>query len=699
MKSTFYLIIFSLSLVLSTFNNAYAQAPSWIWANRIGATDLDYGNFIKTDDSANVYTTGVYSGTVDFDPGLGTFILTSSGFYDIFISKLDVSGNFIWAKSIGGVNGFGEAYSLAVDSTGDGNILITGYFFGEIDCDPGPGIFNLTSVNGGFITFIVKLTRDGNLVWAKMIGGTVDNNFGTTINTDATGNVYAGGYFAGTADFDPGPGTNIQSSAGYFDAFVEKLDSAGNFIWVKTFGGMVDDKITSIAISTSGHLYITGSFMDVVDFDPGPGVANLTSAGNDDIFISKLHANGNFIWAKKMGDGNLDGGTSIAIDGNENIYTTGYFGDTPDFNPGTGTAYLTSSGFEDVFISKLDSAGNFLLAKAIGGPDNGDFSTSIGIDASGNIYSYGYFFSSNVDCDPGSGVYYLNNTAPNYSDVFISKFNPTGNLVWAIKLIGAENEYGQSMTVNAAGDLLATGYFFSPVLTIDSINLTNANAGSADLFITKLSSCNTASLITATSCGSYTSPSGNYTWTSSGSYIDILANATGCDSIITINLTIILVDTSVTQSGNSLLANAAGSSYQWLDCNNGFALINGATNQTFLPATTGYYAVAITQNGCTDTSFCHAVTGVGMNETPDENSLTVFPNPANDLLLISYPLSAGKAAITTITDITGKMIYIKKESNTHQIVVNTSDFANGVYLVQIQTAEFSAAKKVIIIEQ
>ena len=143
-----------LALLLVVITGITVKAQNFEWAKSMGGGNPDWGNSVAVDASGNVYTTGFFDGTVDFDPGAGTFNLTSAVGYDIFISKLDASGNFVWAKSIGGVNDdWGN--SIAVDASG--NVYTTGWFMNTADFDPGPGTFNLTTVGSEDI-FICKLS-------------------------------------------------------------------------------------------------------------------------------------------------------------------------------------------------------------------------------------------------------------------------------------------------------------------------------------------------------------------------------------------------------------------------------------------------------------------------------------------------------------------------------------------------------------
>lgn len=326
---------------------------NFVWAKSMGGTGTEFGNGLVLDSSSNVYTTGSFQDIADFDPSANILNLVSAGATDIFLSKLDRNGNFVWAKSMNGTNGeFGV--SIGVDSSD--NIYTTGLFFGTVDFDPDAGTFELISAGLGDI-FVSKLNSNGNLVWAKSMGGSFDDQ-GIGIAIDSSGNVYTTGYFIVNADFDPGAGTFNLTSAGPANIFVSKLDNSGNFVWAKSIGGTSDGFGLSIAVDSSRNVYTTGYFQDTTDFDPGAGVTNLTTSGLADIFISKLDINGDFVWAKTIGGIGYDFGIGITMDTNDNLYTTGSFEETADFDPGPTTANLTSTGGGDIFITKLEGNSN-----------------------------------------------------------------------------------------------------------------------------------------------------------------------------------------------------------------------------------------------------------------------------------------------------------------------------------------------------
>lgn len=230
-----------------------------------------------------------------------------------------------------------------------GNVYTTGLFTGTADLDPGTGIANLIGTVGDS-TFVSKLDASGNFIWAKGIGGTSNG-----ISVDGSGNVYITGSFLSTTDFDPGTGTTSLTSAGGRDIFISKLDAGGNFAWAKRIGGSLDDQATGISVDSSGNIVTTGVFTGTVDFDPGTDTTNLVGTGGNDIFVSKLDTNGNSVWAKRLGGTGDDQAAGISVDSSGNVYTTGFFDRTADFDPGAGTMNLTIVGLSsDVFVSKLE---------------------------------------------------------------------------------------------------------------------------------------------------------------------------------------------------------------------------------------------------------------------------------------------------------------------------------------------------------
>ncbi|HEX5001696.1 MAG TPA: SBBP repeat-containing protein [Bacteroidia bacterium] len=461
--------------------NSVSKAQYFAWAKQIGGFFPDAVTSFAIAANGDIYLTGEFRGTVDFDPGPGINNLTAYGNTDMFILRLDASGNFIWVKQIGGLaNEKPQAIALDLSS----NVYTTGYIWDTTDFDPGPGIYNLPG--GGFIS---KLDSTGTFVWAMQFGLPLSTE-GVSIVADEFNTVYTTGIFNGTIDLDPGPGVVNLTSAGSDDVFVSKIDAAGNFVWAKQFSGITDEIGTAIAIDHVGNVYTSGYFRsDSTDFDPGPGVYYLNSLTSDyDIFISKLDSSGNFVWAKSMGGKYNDVCYSIALDNNGAVYTSGYFLDTADFDPGIGVYNLISGGFSDVFITKLDSNGNFIWAKQMSGPGAAATNCLI-IDSAANIYTTGYMAGGFTDFDPGPGNFNLNPVGN--SDAFISKLDSSGNFLWAGALSGnATSEiFTEQIAMGLNSEIYIAGGFryiidFDPGAGI--FNMTPLGNYPTDGFILKL---------------------------------------------------------------------------------------------------------------------------------------------------------------------------------------------------------------------
>lgn len=455
-----------------------AQTVSFDWAKKMGSTTNDYAYSVAVDSVGNVYTTGFFQGTVDFDPGAGTYNLTSAGLSDMFVTKLDSMGNFVWAKRVGGA---ASDYGFALTLDKQANVFIAGYFKGQADFDPSTaGTFNLTPV-GSFDVFITKLDAAGNFVWAKQFGGASDE-LCYTIHVDAMGNIFTCGYFNSATDFDPSVNTNNLTPSGSFDIFISKLNANGDYVWAKQFGGSNYDIGRYITTDLNGNIYVSGYFNGTCDFDPSANTANLISAGLDDIFIAKLDSTGNYLWAKQFGGTSSDFMSSLVVDELGNTYTTGYFNTTAVFDSTTTT--LVSNGQDDIFICKMDAAGNLVWVKQIGGASF-DEAKSICMDSQHNLYITGSF-NQTTDFDPNNGISTL--TSAGGDDVFVCKLDTAGNFIWVKQIGGSSNDYAYSIKVNAENNIYTAGFFqgtcdFDPSVA----SSTMTSAGGPDAFIHKMS--------------------------------------------------------------------------------------------------------------------------------------------------------------------------------------------------------------------
>jgi hypothetical protein len=252
---------------------------TFIAAVGIGDSLLDNGVGIAVDGAGGVAVTGNFQASPDFDPGPGSFVMTSSGGDDIFLLKLDPFMSFVWAKSYG--DSLADIGST-VDIDSSGNIYSGGLFHGAVDFGGGAHVAPGTAYDG----YVQKVDPSGNWIWSKNMGGD-GTDVVNALSLYGENDVYLTGWFNDTADLDPGGGTAEFISNGLADIFLEKLNSDGDLDWVWTFGSDTTDFGFSAAAG-GGIVSLAGSFRGTLDADPGSGVSNLSCAGSDDGFIEKL---------------------------------------------------------------------------------------------------------------------------------------------------------------------------------------------------------------------------------------------------------------------------------------------------------------------------------------------------------------------------------------------------------------------------
>jgi|LauGreSuBDMM15SN_2_FD.fasta_scaffold02887_2 uncharacterized protein (TIGR02145 family) len=378
------------------------------WAKAIGGTGADVGYGIAIDSNSNVYVTGQFVGTAYFyQPTAISYLTSQNGSNDIFLAKYDTSGNLVWANGIGGPT-VDAGFQIAVDASN--NVYLTGY----------------TTLSGNTNVFIKKCDANGAPAWYKTMGGTLAD-YGQGIAVDASNNVYITGSFQGTADFDPSASTANLTSAGGQDIFMAKYNASGDYVWAKSIGGNASfgDIGLGIAVDAISNVYITGNFSGTVDFDPSAATANLPGDLSQNIFMAKFNASGNYIWAKAIGSDRNDIGSGIALDAISNVYLTGVFAGTVDFDPSEAVANLTSASFKDhIFMAKYNTSGNYVWAKSMGANSvYGASGNGLAVDTSNNVYITGDF-SVTVDFDPSVAT--ANLIAVGQSDLFLAKYSQSG---------------------------------------------------------------------------------------------------------------------------------------------------------------------------------------------------------------------------------------------------------------------------------
>jgi len=672
-----------------------ANAQTVDWAKGMGGNSSDYGYSTTVDDSGNVYVTGYFfSPTAEFNPGgSGGMLTRKAGGYDVFLAKYDAAGGLRWARSMGG-NGINGDYGFGVAVDKSGNVYITGMYTSDTaDFNPGGSGGKLMNAGGGaHDAFLAKYDAGGGFLWAKSFGGG-SNDEGYGVAVDGSGNVYVTGYFnSGTVDFNPGSTGGMLTTMGTEDVFLAKYDAGGNYLWAKNMGGTGADLGYSVAVDGSDNVYVTGYFISgSANFDPGGtgGAGTLTTAGSNDAFLAKYDASGGFLWAKNIGGNSVEWSYDVAVDGSDNVYVTGYsVSATVDFDPGGSGGVVNAAGTaEDVFLAKYDAGGNYLWAKSMGG-DEGDVGRSVAVDGRGNVYVTGKFSSATAEFDPGGSGGTLTNASPgggkggNTADLFLAKYDSSGNYIWAKAVGGSDEEEGWGNAVDGSGHVYMTGYFSSATVDFDpggsGVTLNNNAGGSGDVFAVRYACSDTSSSSIAVTlhCGeSYTL--GDSAYTVSGTYAYAFPNITGCDSTIILDLTVIpLIKPIVNVDEYTLGVPGDYATYQWIKDN---TAIPGATDSTYVVTATGngnYWVVVTNGYGCSDTSDVYPVTNVSVGDIHvAPGQVRLYPNPAGAVVYISSPVKVN----VRITDMAGRLI--KEQADA--VSVPVAELRQGVYLMHV----------------
>jgi len=316
--------------------------------------------------------------------------------------------------------------------------------------------------------------------WGRNFGGTADESV-RAMTVDEAGNSYLTGYFTESADFDPGENVEQIQSNGFYDAFIQKLDSDGNLAWVKSFGGQFDEYGAGIDVDSDGAVLITGAFSDTIDFDPGPGVEERGAAGGVDLFALKLDANGEFLWVFTAGNESNEEGLSIRSDGSNNVYIAGYFSNTIEIQAGLQSTTLESNGSLDGFGIKLDGFGQPLWAVNIGGPSV-DLLLGMDVNEAGDVFYTGNY-SDEVDFNPGDGEAILNSGFG--SNGYVLKLNALGEYVYAADFGGDENVVTYGVAVDQNDNVFASGGYRGNFVAGD-VTIDASGAGDDEAFVVKI---------------------------------------------------------------------------------------------------------------------------------------------------------------------------------------------------------------------
>lgn len=401
-----------------------------LWIKSFGGQADDVAITVAVDSNDDVILSGYFQGSgsnsFDADPGPDVYQLSQTSIIlsrDCFIVKVNNDGDFIWARQVSNPSGGAaneDATSIKIDNFN--NIYIVGsYNYADFDTGPGQDIYLSTDNGNHKDGFVLKINNYGDYQWVKTFKS-ADHVVVTSIDIDDLGNLYLAGRYEGILDMDPSNSVqNSPISNGSFDAFLVKLDLNGNFIWGIGFGGAGYDNPNFVkCIDTA--VYIGGTIIGNQDLDPSSGFDNQTVLGSSDGYVAKYNQDGSYLNSYKIG-GSTDTETEEVyrvLEGpNGNLFLTGSFLDTTDFNNGSSTAISTSNGNLDAYI--LEITPNFQYVNHLTIGDNGSEKSAKVIFNSNNAMIFtGVFSSSWLDFNPYIGI--DSQSSSGNEDVFVSKF-------------------------------------------------------------------------------------------------------------------------------------------------------------------------------------------------------------------------------------------------------------------------------------
>ncbi|AYB33727.1 FG-GAP-like repeat-containing protein [Chryseolinea soli] len=597
----------------------------------------------------------------------------------------------IWANQFGD---WGEEEVQTMTSDDHGNIYVAGHFNGTLSF----GTTTLTS-QGDFDIFFARLDANGNAVWARSIGGPYYDNE-VSIAVDDHG-LYLTAQFWGDTDVDPGPASTIFSNEGQpyvNDGFFAKYNlNDGSLAWARKLTDAASWSSSSIGVDNSG-VYLTGHYSGAVDFNPGAGIATLTSQGQDDVFLAKYTTRGNYVWARSMGGAGNDTSWGLLVD-DSGVYIHGHYGDSGDFDPRSGEYILYGFGG---FFGRYDlGTGNFRYAKSVG---TGSIYSMCRFGNS--VYIVGDFYGV-IDADPGAGTSMIGSYE--FNNVLIGKYGLSdGKYRWAQSLPTTGFALARKVLADPSG-IYVSGLFGGSVDFDPSVNEAARSNARTETFSAHYS-FHDGSLDWAKTLGG---PSGYSVsiaaaMTRSGYYLaglfgetvnfDPYTGSTFRTGVANNDVFIAKYQrscmdidkpfiTALAHSENLLLRSSSSTDNQWFK--NGEAL-KGATDQILKVRSSGSYTVQVNHHGCyspMSDAFVVTKKNGDRNFTAETNAgsnIRLYPNPASDMLNIDWQdLDGDVPSEVTITDAFGRKLFSRTMS-TGESVLDVSNLPTGLYVFQVR---------------
>ena len=690
MKTYFTFLLFTVSTFISLGQSKYSAKLEWAFSS--GSVGLDRAMGLAVDNNGDFVCSGFFTNTVNFNPMGVSFPMTSAGGEDAYVARYDKNRNLIWAVSFSSQNGYVLARDIDIDQ--NSNVYVTGRFTGSVDFDPSSSNFILNS-NGAEDTYLAKLDPLGNLIWVVAFGGS-SRDEGISVTYNPVGAILITGHFRGSVDFDPSPNNLIKNGANAENVFLSCFDQNGNLMWNNAM--ISSSNSASIArgyhatVDDDYNFIVSGAFFGTIDLDGSSATVNATAQSASDAFIAAYNPLGIYQWSFTFGGTSNVIPSSVELGTDSSIYVGGYFEGNANFNPSGTALNKSSAGSRDIFISKFDASRNLQWNVAAGGVSS-EVSTKLIVDNRNHVFITGYRYSS-FDANPDPSITEMVGPSSINGDGYLWALDSLGNYITAYSIGAGSEDIGQVIDIDLFNNVYVGGSFTGIVDFNPSSQVYNMTSnGDKDFFIQKVSLCKeTTDSIDAYGCQYYISPSGKL-FNSNGIYSDTLTNQNGCDSVLTINLSLNQLSNSISQNGNVLSANTNQSvSYQWLDCNNGYLAISGETQSTYTATANGSYAVEITQGNCKDTSNCMQVIRVSLDKNEHESKISIYPNPSSGLFTIEG-VAPNMVSRCQLYNISGKQLKVFKLGQNNQFEIEQ---ASGIYFLQIQLQDGGFIHKKII---
>lgn len=423
--------------------------PSWL--TTFGGVSVDVVHDVAVGPDDDVYVTGEFRDTVDFDPGPGLANRTATGGIDVFVARYSgADGSLVWARSFGRAAGT----EIAVDVSG--SAIVAGTFQGSVDVD-GDGSVDLTS-QGGDDLFVAKFDGAGMLQWTRQAGGT-GTETSTGLALDGAGNAYLAATTS-SAVLDAG---TIQVSGA--SGLIATVDASGNFAAVHPFGGSITTR--DLAADAGGNVYATGYFNGTATFGVDAGgnaVTRTAPAGQGHGFAVKIAANDRVEWVDVISSSYAARATAAAVSATGEVYVIGTFTGIADLDPGVGVTTAQSQGHQDlapaqsadqdVYVQRLGADGSLIAARALGGIwADGIWGLALATDGTAVVSGN---FARSIDL---AGI----SLAGAGSDAFVAALDENLNAVWAERLGSAidhnpNRAYG--LAIDSGGSVVVGGSFF-----------------------------------------------------------------------------------------------------------------------------------------------------------------------------------------------------------------------------------------------